>query len=277
MRIGWRFKDPWIILYNFLQKICIQRSLIKNFVMRDLRARYIGSFMGVFWSVIHPIVLLISYTLVFYYIFGVRPRPDTGTTNFPLFVFCGILPWLLFQETVQRASTVIIENANLVTKTLFPSEILPLVVLLSGLVNHAIGFAILLSMIIFVLGKISIFILLIPVYLFFLMLFTLGIAWLVASLNVFVRDVSQILSVLLTFWFWFNPILYSKDQFPQKLSFLIRYNPLAHVVTGYRDCLLRMQMPNLSNLAIFAAVALVVFIAGGFFFRKTKREFVDVL
>jgi lipopolysaccharide transport system permease protein len=268
---------PWVILTNFLHKIYVQRSLIRSFVVRDLKARYIGSFMGLFWSVIHPIVLLVSYTFVFSVILGVRPPPDAGTTSFPLFLFCSILPWLFFQDVLQRSSTIIIDSTNLVTKTLFPSEILPLVVLLSGLVNHLIGFAILLCIIFFVLGKVSLFILLIPLYLFLLMLFTLGISWFVASLNVFVRDVSQVLSVILTFWFWFTPIFYSTNRFPPKLLFLIRFNPLAHVVAGYRDCLLRMCMPDRSVLIILAVASVAVFAAGGLFFRKTKREFVDVL
>ncbi len=270
-------KAAWIIFSNFLQKICIQRGLIRNFVMRDLQARYVGSFMGFFWSVIHPIVLLVSYTFVFSIIFGLRPHPESGTTSFPLFLFCSILPWLFFQETLQRSSTVLIENANLITKTLFPSEILPLVVMLSGLVNHLIGFAILLCILLFTLGKLSLYILFVPVYFLLLMLFTLGISWFISSLNVFVRDVSQVLSVVLTFWFWFTPIFYSTDRFPPKLLYLVRCNPLAHFVGGYRDCLLRMRMPDLEMLAILAAVSLLVFAAGGLFFRKIKREFVDVL
>ena len=268
---------PWKILTNFLGKLYIQRGLILNFVVRDLKARYVGSFMGLFWSVIHPIVLLVSYTFVFSVIFGIRPQPDAGTTSFPLLLFCSILPWLFFQDTLQRSSTIIIDNANLVTKTLFPSEILPLVILLSSFVNHLIGFAILLCIIFFVLGKVSVFILLIPVYLFLLMLFTLGISWFVSSLNVFVRDISQVLSVILTFWFWFTPIFYATNRFPPKLLFLINFNPLAHIVTGYRDCLLRMRMPDLNILAILGLASLAVFVLGGLFFRKTKREFVDVL
>jgi len=268
---------PWIILSNFLQKLYVQRSLIRNFVKRDLRARYVGSFMGLFWSVIHPIVLLVSYTFVFQYVFQIRPRPDTGTTSFPLFLFCGILPWLYFQDALQRSSTIIIDNTNLVTKTLFPSEILPLVALLSGFINHLIGFAILLCIILFTLGKVSLFILFIPLYLLFLMLFTLGLSWFAAGLNVFVRDVSQVITVILTFWFWFTPIFYSIDMFPKDLLFLVRINPMAQVVIGYRDCLLRMRMPDMSILAILAAISLVVFVAGGLFFRKTKREFADIL
>jgi ABC-type polysaccharide/polyol phosphate export permease len=268
---------PWVILGNFIHKIYLQHDLIRNFVVRDLRGRYIGSFMGFFWSVIHPFVLLTSYYFVFRVILKVETPPDSGTNNFALFLFCSILPWLFFSDTLQRSSTVIIDNTNLVTKTLFPTEILPLTVLLAGLVNHLIGFAILLGIIFWVLGKVSVFILLIPVYLIILMLFTLGLAWFVSSLNVFIRDTSQVLVVILTFWFWFTPIFYTGNKVPAKLSWIVRWNPLAHVVTGYRSCLLRMMMPDLRALTFLALASLAVFVAGGLFFRYIKREFVDVL
>jgi lipopolysaccharide transport system permease protein len=272
-------KTPGIIFFSFLRKIYVQRGLIKNFVIRDLRSRYVGSFMGFFWSVIHPIVLVVSYTFVFAVVFKQRPIPQSGTTFFPLFLFCGILPWLFFSDTLIRSSSAIIDNANLITKTLFPSEILPLTILLSGLVNHAIGFGILLVMLFWVAGKVSVFMLLIPFYLFFLMLFTLGLSWLTSSLNVFVRDVSQILSVILTFWFWFTPIFFMPEQVTNLkwLLVLMRMNPLAYVVSGYRDCILPNRVPEMGSLLILAASSLFVFILGGLFFRNIKREFVDVL
>jgi ABC-type polysaccharide/polyol phosphate export permease len=268
---------PWAILSNFVHKIYLQHDLIRNFVVRDLRGRYVGSFMGFFWSVIHPLVLLTSYYFVFKVILKVETPADSGTKNFALFLFCSILPWLFFSDTLQRSSTVIIDNANLVTKTIFPTEILPLTVLLAGLVNHLIGFAILLGIIFWVLGKVSIFILLVPVYLIVLMLFTLGLAWFIASLNVFVRDTSQVLTVILTFWFWFTPIFYTGNKVPEKFRWIVRCNPLAHIVTGYRSCLLRMMMPDLRALTFLALASLAVFVAGGLFFRYIKREFVDVL
>jgi len=268
---------PVIILGNFVRKLCLQHDLIRNFVVRDLKARYVGSFMGFFWSVIHPVVLLASYSFVFMVIFKVGAPADACTDNFPLFLFCSILPWLLFQDTLQRSSTVIIDNANLITKTLFPTEILPLTVLLAGLVNHLIGFAILLGIIFFVLGKVSVFILFIPVYLALLVLFTLGLSWFISSLNVFIRDISQVLAVILTFWFWFTPIFYTGNRIPEKYSFIVRWNPLAHVVAGYRDCLLCMRMPDFQTLGLLAVACFAVFVAGGLFFRHIKRVFVDVL
>jgi ABC-type polysaccharide/polyol phosphate export permease len=211
-------------------------------------------------------------------IFNAKVPPDSGTNNFPLFLFCGILPWLFFQDTLQRSSTVIVDNANLVTKTLFPTEILPLTVALASLVNHLIGFAILLVFVYYVVGQFSVFLLLLPVYLMTLMLLSLGLAWFISSLNVFIRDLSQVLTVVLTFWFWFTPIFYAKvpDKWA-KYSFIIDWNPLAQIVIGYRNCLLRRQMPDLGALVTLATISLVVFVAGGLFFRHIKREFVDVL
>lgn len=267
---------PWIILSNFSRKLYLQQDLIRNLVVRDLKARYIGSFMGFFWSVIHPVVLLVSYSFVFMVIMEQKAPPDSGTSHFWLFLFCNILPWLFFQDTLQRSSTVIIDNANLITKTIFPTEILPLTTLLAGLINHLIGLAILAVIFLFF-HSFSPYILLVPVYLILLMLFTLGLSWIVASLNVFVRDISQVLSVILTFWFWFTPIFYTDKRIPEKLLFIVKWNPLAHFVTGYRDCLLRMKMPDLQTLAWLAAGSVVVFVAGGIFFRHLKREFVDVL
>jgi lipopolysaccharide transport system permease protein len=205
---------PWIILSNFFQKIYLQHDLIRNLVVRDLRARYIGSFMGFFWSVINPIVLITSYSFVFMVVFQSSAPEDSGTQYFPIFLFCNILPWLFFQDTLQRSSTVILDNANLITKTLFPTEILPLTILLSGLINHLIGCAILLFIMILVGHPISVFALFVPVYLLFLMLFTLGLSWFISSLNVFIRDISQVLGVILTFWFWFTPIFYLGTRIP---------------------------------------------------------------
>jgi lipopolysaccharide transport system permease protein len=280
MRAGARVHPammPWIVLGNFVRKIYLQRDLIRNFVVRDLRARYIGSFMGFFWSVINPIVLLTSYAFVFMVILQQKAPIDSGTKSFPLWLFCGILPWLFFQDTLQRSSTIIIDNANLVTRTIFPTEILPLTVLISGLVNHIIGFAILMGFILYELGTMSVYILFVPIYLAVLMLFTLGMAWFLSSLNVFIRDISQVLAVFLTFWFWFTPIFYTGNKFPEKYMFIVRWNPLAHVVTGYRDCLLRMRLPDLQALAWLSLASMAVFVAGGLFFRYIKREFVDVL
>lgn len=265
------------ILINFLRKLVQGRSLIKNLVVRDLRQRYVGSFVGLAWSVVHPIVLLVSYTFVFSVIFHVKLGTETGGTNFPVFLFAGILPWLTFQDTVTRSSTTILENSGLITKTLFPSEFLPLAILVSNLANHLIGLAVLLVVTIGFFHKWSWVLLLVPFILLLLFLFTLGFSWLVSSLNVFLRDTAQLLGILLTFWFWFTPIFFTERFMPGPLRFALRVNPLAHIVSAYRDCILHGQVPSASTWLWMSGLAGIMFLTGALFFRYTKRAFADVL
>jgi ABC-type polysaccharide/polyol phosphate export permease len=265
------------LAFNFFSKLIRHKSLIKNMVLRDLRSRYVGSAMGFFWSVIHPLVLLASYTFVFSVVLKQPLGESTGTTSFAIHLFCGILPWLVFQETLSRSSTVLVENSNLITKTLFPSEILPVSVLIANLVNHLIGLGIFLAVAILYLQKLSWLLLLVPVYLLALSLFALGLSWFVSSVQVFLRDTAQVLSVVLTFWFWLTPIFFDEQRLPQSLRFLMQLNPLAAVVTAYRKCLLRFETPSLEALLYLYLFALGSFLAGGLFFRYTKRSFADVL
>lgn len=260
---------------NFLRKIAVQRHLIWSFVVRDLRSRYVGSVMGFFWSVIHPLVLLVSYYFVFSIVFKVKPLL-AGTDNFAVFLFCGILPWLYFQDTVMRSCHSVVDHAHLIRKTLFPSEILPVIVVVANLVTHLIGFAVLLVVLLY-LNTLGWAALLLPLYLFLLIVLSLGLGWLVAALQVFLRDTAQILSVLMVFWFWFTPVFYQMENVPERFRPLIAANPLSYAVAGYRRLLLENQVPDVRSLLILAAFASVMFVLGGLVFRNTKREFVDVL
>ena len=263
------------VFYNFGEKILIQRHLIWTFVVRDLRGRYVGSLMGVFWSIIHPFVLLLSYTFVFSIVLQIKL--DFGPTdNFTLFLFCGLLPWLYFQDTVMRSCTSVVDQRNLVQRTLFPSEILPITMALSNLVTHLLGTAILLLVLVYLglLGKASI---LFPLTLLPLILFAVGIGWLAAALQVFLRDTVQILTVLLTLWFWFTPVFYQMEMVPESLRVVMQFNPLTHVVQINRSLFLENRVPDLESWGILAGSSAIAILFGGVVFRKTKREFVDVL
>ncbi|MFN8005709.1 MAG: ABC transporter permease [Terriglobia bacterium] len=262
---------------NFVRKLIQHRGLIKSLVVRDLKSRYVGSVMGFFWSVIHPLVLLASYTFVFSIVMKRTLGPEAGTTSFAIYLFCGILPWLVFQETLTRSSNILVDHANLITKTLFPSEILPVSVLIANLINHLIGLGIFLAVSVFSWQKMSWLIVLIPIYLLALSLFALGLGWIVASVQVFLRDTAQVLAVVLTFWFWFTPIFFDEQALPEKLRVLMQLNPLATVVTAYRNCLLNHEIPHLRSLLLLYVIAMLAFIGGGLFFKHTKRTFADVL
>ena len=129
---------------SLFRKLLANRSLLKNLVIRDLKYRYVGSIAGFLWSVIHPLVSFVSYTFVFTVIFPTRLGPESGTDSFAIFFFCGFLPWLLFSDTVMRNCLAISDNAQLITKTIIPAEILPISITVSNFVHHLIGLGILL-------------------------------------------------------------------------------------------------------------------------------------
>ena len=238
--------------------------------------RFVGSAAGWLWTIIHPLVLLASWVFVFQYCFKLPPPAGAGP-SYTLYLFCGYLPWLLFQETVQRAATTCTENANLITKTVFPAEILPVSVFLSSLISHAIGVLLAVAAVALVAGHCSVMIVFLPLYTFLLGLLAVGAGWIVASLQVYLRDTAQITVVLLTGMFWLTPIFIDAQQFPERARFLVRWIPMAHIVHAYRARLMNYEMPDLRELVLLSAAAAAVFVAGGLTFRYLKRGFADVL
>ena len=268
--------DALTIAANFLIKLSFQHRLIFSFIKRDLSTRYLGSTLGVLWAVIHPLVLLISYTFIFAILF--RPGlPDSE--HFVLYLFAGLLPWLYFQDTVQRSATTLIEYSNLIRRTVFPSEILPVVIAGSNVITHLIGVGLLLVVLYFFHG-LSWHLLLIPVFLLLLVVWTLGLAWLVAALTVFLRDTSQFLIVALILGFWFTPIFYRIEHVEERLprlAFFLKLNPMTYLVQSYQDLLVGHQSPDLWMPLALTGFAVVSLMVGGIVFRVLKREFVDVL
>jgi ABC-type polysaccharide/polyol phosphate export permease len=261
----------------FLQNLVERRTLLAQLVRRDFEKRFVGSAAGWVWGVIHPLVLLLSWTFVFDWCLKVRLGPREVTQNYTIFLFCGFLPWLLLQDTVQRSATSLLENASLITKTVFPSEIVPLSVFLSSLIHHLIGVALAVAAIAIWLNHFGPMILMLPFYMALVGLLAVGIGWVAAALQVYVRDTAQVLVVVLTLWFWTTPIFIPEEQYPAPLRFLIAANPMAYVVRGYREALLSYRVPEFQPLAFVALYAVAAFFLGGLFFRRLKRGFADVL
>jgi ABC-type polysaccharide/polyol phosphate export permease len=206
-----------------------------------------------------------------------RVPPPPGVGNYPLFIFAGMLPWLLFSETVQRSASSLLDSANLITKTVFPAEMIPVSVFLSTLVSHLLALVLMIAVTAVWINQISVFLILLPLYFVVLGLLSVGMGWIVASLHVYLRDTAQVVSVVLIFWFWLTPIFITEKQFPPWARFLLAANPLYYVVRAYRAILLSSGMPDLEDLAIATAYGAALFIAGGLFFRHMKRGFADVL
>lgn len=255
----------------FARNLVERRTLILQLVKRDFHQRYVGSSAGWLWGLIHPLVLLASYT----FIFDVCMK--SNQPHYPIVLFAGMLPWLLFAETVQRSSGSLVEQSNLITKTMFPSEIVPVSVFLSLLISHLLTvllFAVVAGMI---LGHMNPMLALLPVFVVFLGMYAIGLGWIAAALQVYLRDTAQVVTVILTFWMWVTPIFLAESQFPPRFHFVIRANPLAYVVRAYREMILGSGMPSLSDLGWIAAFGTVTFVCGGLVFRYLKRGFADVL
>ena len=255
----------------FLRNLVERRSLLFQLVRRDFEQRFVGSTIGWIWGLIHPLVLLVAWTFVFERCLHLKP--PAGVSSYPLFIFAGMLPWLLFSDTVQRSASSLIDQSNLITKTVFPSEIVPVSVFLSSLVSHLLAVVLL----VIAVRHVSILIVLLPVYMFLIGLLAVGLGWIFASLHVYLRDTAQMLTVLLTFWFWITPIMLTEDQIPSWAHFVLIANPMLYVIRSYRRLLLTSALPSAPDLAILTAVGAGVFVAGGLFFRYMKRGFADVL
>jgi homopolymeric O-antigen transport system permease protein len=261
----------------FLRNLIEGRSLLFQLVRRDFQQRFVGSVGGWLWGVIHPLVLLLSWTFVFSVCLQMKLPDNPLTRSYPLFLFAGMLPWLLFSETVQRSATSLLEHANLVTKTVFPAEVVPVSVFLSSLASHLMALGLVVIAVMLWLHHFSWTLVFLPAYMAVLGLFAIGIGWIAASLQVYLRDTAQVFAVLLTVWFWLTPILIDEGQFPARLRFLIRGNPMAYVVRAYREMLLARWTPGWRDLAVVSAYAAATFVVGGLFFRYMKRGFADVL
>jgi lipopolysaccharide transport system permease protein len=258
------------------KKLIAHRNLLKNLVIRDLKYRYVGSIGGFLWSVIHPLVSFVSYTFVFTVILKVPLGPEFGTDSYAIFFFCGFLPWYLFSDTIMRNCGVISDNAPLITKTIIPPEILPISITISNFVHHLIGLAILL-VVMLLYYSIHLSALWIILYIGMTLMLAQGLGWIVAGLHVFVRDTIQALQILMFLWFWFTPVLYPLNRLPPEFRQYADLNPMAIIVTGYRNSLLHLAQPNFAQVAIVLAASVVVFVIGAVLFRQAKPAFPDVL
>jgi lipopolysaccharide transport system permease protein len=261
----------------FLRNLVGRRALIFQMVKRDFQQRYVGSAAGWIWGLIHPLVLLFSYWFIFGHILNVTAGKSQAGGHYSLFLFSGMLPWLLFSETLTRSTSSMLDQANLITKTVFPAEIVPITIFLSAMVGHLLAVAMFLGAVILILHQVSFSLLLLPVCSALLGLLAVGLSWISSSFQVYLRDTIQVVTVILIFWMWVTPIMVEESFFHGRTHLVVVLNPITYVVRCYRDVLLGAHAPAWHDLAILFAVSSCVFVIGGLFFRRMKRGFADVL
>jgi lipopolysaccharide transport system permease protein len=254
------------------------RSLVKALVQREVIGRYRGSMMGILWSFFNPVFMLIIYTFVFSVVF--KARWNTGSdskTEFALVLFAGLIVFNLFAECFNRAPGLILSNTNYVKKVVFPLEILPWVTLGSAMFHAITSLGVWLIAYFILFGVPHITVLLVPLVFVPLLLFIMGLTWILASLGVYLRDVSQFVGVFTTVLMFLSPIFYPASALPEKYRNFLLLNPLTPAIEQARQVLFWGKLPNMTLLAVYLLGAAFVAWLGFVWFQKTRKGFADVL
>lgn len=256
------------------------RALIRSMVRRDILARYRGSFGDLFWTVLNPLLLMLTYYFVFGVVLRTRFGADQSSGSFLLYFLAGMLPWLAFSEPVGRSPNSILEHRTFVKKLVFPLDTLSVNHAVAGLVTEVFALAVFLCFLLALRGHIPWTVAWLPVLLIPQLLFTLGVCWFLAGLGVFVRDLAQVMGFVLTVWFFITPICYSEQNLaessPAAVAILSK-NPIFTLVRAYRAIFLEGRAPDAWPMIVFWIVALAVFFLGHAWFYRLRRTFADVI
>jgi homopolymeric O-antigen transport system permease protein len=252
------------------------RGLIQSLVARELKARYRGSVLGFFWSFINPLLLLLVYSFVFSYV--MQAAHDPRIEPYALFMFCGILPWTWFSSSLSESAGVLISGGNLIKKVLFPAEILPIVTVLANMIHFFFGLVILAGFLLWYqrplhVSELAVF----PIAVAVQLILTLGFSLILSALTVHFRDIRDILSNLLTFWFFATPIIYPYFIFEQVWQGkLLKLNPFTHLAITYQEILFfEGPVGHLRWLLVLGAISVLFFLFGYFVFDRLRDTFAE--
>jgi lipopolysaccharide transport system permease protein len=253
------------------------RELLYFLVWRDLKVRYKQTVLGVAWIVLQPVVAMVVFSLLFGRLLGV----PSGEVPYPLFVYSALLPWNYFAGSLTRASTSLVGSAHIITKVYFPRLVIPISGVVSGLVDFAIAFVVLIGLMMYYKVPPTLAIVLLPGFLLLAVLTALGFGLWLSALNVRYRDVNHLLPFLVQIWMFLTPVIYSTTLIPEPFCFLMALNPMTGVVEGFRWALLGGYLagaqPPGGLFAISIAITLLVLAGGVVFFRRTERTFADII
>jgi lipopolysaccharide transport system permease protein len=253
------------------------RSLIRTMVRRDILGRYRGSFGGVFWTILNPLLLMLTYFFVFGVVLRTRFGSDPSRAGFALYFLAGMLPWLAFSEAAGRAPSVMLEHRNFVKKLVFAVETLPINLVVSGLVSEVFALLLFIIGVFLARGALPASVVWLPALIVPQVLFTAGVCWFLGALGVFVRDLGQVIGFVLTLWFFLTPICYPEASLPAAALAVLSKNPMFVLVRGYRAILLEGHAPLWGSLWKLWIAAAAVFILGHAWFYKLRRSFADII
>src|SRR5215475_12462958 len=271
--------EPTVVIrpYNSLfaldhKAIWEYRELLYFLVWRDLKVRYRQTIIGIGWVILQPLMTMVIFTAVF----GNFAKIPSDGLPYPIFIFSALLPWNLFANSLNRGSTSVVGNAQLISKIYFPRLLLPLSGILSPVVDFAVAFVILIAMMIWY-GTLPTWgILALPLFMLLAILTALAVGLWLSALNVRYRDVGHTIPFLVQLWMFASPVAYPVSLIPEKWRLLYSLNPMAGVIEGFRWALLGNESPDFGVIAVSAVMVFVLLIPGIVYFRYTERTFADV-
>ena len=268
-----------VSLGSLVRNLWRQRGLILQMTKRDVIGRYKGSVMGVMWSLFNPLFLLVIYTFVFSVVFKARwgTGPVESKSEFAILLFVGMIVHGLFAETLNRAPGLILNNVSYVKKIVFPLEILPAVAICAALFHALVSVFVLAVVFIVLNGYLQWTAVFLPLVLLPLIVLTLGIAWALASLGVFLRDVAQPIGLIMTLLLFASPVFYPITALPDYIRPWLMLNPLTFVIEQARAVLIYEKTPDWVGLAIYSLVSVLIAWIGYAWFQKTRKGFANVL
>lgn len=247
------------------------REFIKTSIKKEFRGKYKKSFLGVLWSFLNPLCQLLVYALVFPFILRV------DVENYTMFLVVALIPWTFFNMTVMQSAASVVTNGGIIKKVYFPREILPLSVATSNLLNFFITSGlVLIALLISGIGITS-SILMLPFVILIQYILQLGIAFILSSITVFVRDIEHIMNIFIMLMFYMSPIVYSTDMIPDKFVPLFKLNPMFHIIGYYREILYFQRIPKLSSMSIMLGVSSIILVVGYKIFVKLQKRFAEEL
>ena len=252
--------------------------LLRQLVKKDIRQRYQGSVLGVLWSLIVPVLMLVIYTFIFSEVFQAKWNMDTTDTyKFALMLFCGLSAFNLFGEVMNRSTTLIAVHANYVKKVIFPLEILPVVLVMSALFHAMISFCILIAARLALYHRLSPEIWQLAPALVPLVVMAVGVGLFIAAISVYLKDVGNVISVMVTVLMYISPVFFPLDAVPKDFRVVCEMNPMTYLIENLRNVTLYDRSLNWQLFGISGVAALVIYLIGYTVFMRTKEGFPDVI
>ncbi len=262
------FSDPILALWKY-------RSLLRQTTLSDIRARFAGSVLGLAWLVAYPLLFLGTYAIVYLFIVPVRfPDLLDSSIEYVVVIFCGLIPFLGFAEALSLGVVSVTMNASLIKNTLFPIELIPVKAVLTAQATQVVGVGILLVSVV-ALGRLTWWVMLLPAVWLLQIMFSIGLIWILSSLNVIMRDLQTVIGIVILILMIGSPIAWTVEMIPPSLRPLLGLNPLYYMILSYQDVLMMGRWPMHNIFWILMGISMVSFFGGYWFFSRMKKVFVD--